>query len=117
MPLDKCVSMSNKPEKAIETTNKDKNTKSCEVNNGLSVSTILDESQEAERIFAQFKQRKRLFKRNLIIEGSCNYFFWMDKIAMVSKALLSLYSKRLRGSWGHCTKNEQKLAHFGPSEQ
>ena len=89
--------MSNKPEKAIETTNKDKNTttKSCEVNNGLSVSTILDESQEAERIFAQFKQRKRLFKRNLIIEGSCNYFFWMDKIAMVSKPLLfyHLYKK------------------------
>ena len=54
------------------------------MNNGLSVSTILDPEQEADRIFAQFKQRKRLFKRNLIIEGSCNYFFWMDKIAMVS---------------------------------
>ena len=64
--------------------NKKTNSKSCEVNNGLSVSTILDPEQEADRIFAQFKQRKRLFKRNLIIEGSCNYFFWMDKIAMVS---------------------------------
>ena len=59
-------------------------TKSCEQVNGLSVSNILNDAQEAERIFAQFKQRKRLlFKRNLIIEGSCNYFFWMDKIAKV----------------------------------
>merc|ERR1712018_699029 len=29
-------------------------------------------------------KRKRLFKRNLIIEGTCNYFFWMDKIALMS---------------------------------
>ena len=72
---------------AENSSNQDIINKSCEVNNtsnGLSVSTILDPEQEADRIFAQFKQRKRLFKRNLIIEGSCNYFFWMDKIAMVS---------------------------------
>ena len=77
---------------AENSSNQDIINKSCEVNNtsnGLSVSTILDPEQEADRIFAQFKQRKRLFKRNLIIEGSCNYFFWMDKIAMVSSLSLS----------------------------
>ena len=61
----------------------------CELNenNGLSVTGILDEnSTEADRIFAQYKNRKRLFKSNLIIEGTCNYFFWIDKIALVSKA-------------------------------
>ena len=59
----------------------------CELNtnNGLSVTEILDEKQEADRIFAQYKNRKRLFKSNLIIEGTCNYFFWIDKIALVSK--------------------------------
>ena len=30
-----------------------------------------------------FSGKKRHHKRNLILEGSCNYFFWMDKIAMV----------------------------------
>ena len=78
---------------AENSSNQDIINKSCEVNNtsnGLSVSTILDPEQEADRIFAQFKQRKRLFKRNLIIEGSCNYFFWMDKIAMVSSFFFSL---------------------------
>ena len=77
---------------AENSSNQDIINKSCEVNNtsnGLSVSTILDPEQEADRIFAQFKQRKRLFKRNLIIEGSCNYFFWMDKIAMVSSFFFS----------------------------
>ena len=77
---------------AENSSNQDIINKSCEVNNtsnGLSVSTILDPEQEADRIFAQFKQRKRLFKRNLIIEGSCNYFFWMDKIAMVSSLSFS----------------------------
>lgn len=68
-----------------DNTSAGKANKSCEVAvNGLSVSQVLDDQQEAERMFAQFIQRKRLFKRNLIIEGSCNYFFWMDKIAMVS---------------------------------
>ena len=28
--------------------------------------------------------KRRHHKRNLVIEGSCNYFFWMEKIAMVS---------------------------------
>ena len=58
----------------------------CELNtnNRLSVTEILDEKQEADRIFAQYKNRKRLFKSNLIIEGTCNYFFWIDKIALVS---------------------------------
>ena len=32
---------------------------------------------------AQLKKTQRFHKRNLVIEGSCNYFFWMDKIAMV----------------------------------
>ncbi len=41
---------------------------------------------EAERIFAQFKAR-RLLKSNLIIEGSCNYFFWIEKIAQVDTKL------------------------------
>ena len=27
---------------------------------------------------------RRVRRRNLVIEGSCNYFFWMEKIAMVS---------------------------------
>ena len=34
---------------------------------------------------------RRLRPRNLVIEGSCNYFFWMEKIAMVS--MLTLYQK------------------------
>ena len=75
---------------------------SCEVNNGLSVSQVhetqdktLSTLDEADRIFAQFKQhRKRLFKHNLIIEGTCNYFFWIDKIALVSNALISTCFKR-----------------------
>ena len=76
------TSTSNKPSNQDNTNTN--TTKSCEQVNGLSVSNILNDAQEAERIFAQFKQRKRLlFKRNLIIEGSCNYFFWMDKIAKV----------------------------------
>jgi hypothetical protein len=29
--------------------------------------------------------KRRHHKRNLVLEGSCNYFFWMEKIAMVSK--------------------------------
>ena len=33
-----------------------------------------------------FSGKKRHHKRNLIIEGSCNYFFWMEKIAMVSSS-------------------------------
>ena len=33
---------------------------------------------------AQLKKSQRFHKRNLVIEGSCNYFFWMDKIAYVS---------------------------------
>ena len=32
-----------------------------------------------------FSGKRRHHKRNLIIEGSCNYFFWMEKIAMVSR--------------------------------
>ena len=67
------------------------NSKSCDVkNNGLSVTEIqiLDDKQEADRIFAQYKNRKRLFKSNLIIEGTCNYFFWIDKIALVSVFLV-----------------------------
>lgn len=31
-----------------------------------------------------FSGKRRHHKRNLVIEGSCNYFFWMEKIAMVS---------------------------------
>ena len=29
--------------------------------------------------------KRRHHKRNLVLEGSCNYFFWMEKIAMVRK--------------------------------
>ena len=29
--------------------------------------------------------KRRHHKRNLVLEGSCNYFFWMEKIAMVSE--------------------------------
>ena len=72
-----------------------KNSKSCELNenNALSVTDILDDnSTEADRIFAQYKNRsKRLFKSNLIIEGTCNYFFWIDKIALVSEFKTKLY--------------------------
>ena len=32
--------------------------------------------------------KRRHHKRNLVIEGSCNYFFWMEKIAMVSINIL-----------------------------
>ena len=72
-----------------------KNSESCELNgnNALSVTDILDDnSTEADRIFAQYKNRsKRLFKSNLIIEGTCNYFFWIDKIALVSEFKTKLY--------------------------
>ena len=74
--------------KTVEVGSGVKNSKSCELNgnNALSVTDILDDnSTEADRIFAQYKNRsKRLFKSNLIIEGTCNYFFWIDKIALVS---------------------------------
>ena len=81
--------------KTVEVGSGVKNAKSCELNgnNALSVTDILDDnSTEADRIFAQYKNRsKRLFKSNLIIEGTCNYFFWIDKIALVSEFKTKLY--------------------------
>ena len=81
--------------KTVEVGSEMKNATSCELNgnNALSVTDILDDnSTEADRIFAQYKNRsKRLFKSNLIIEGTCNYFFWIDKIALVSEFKTKLY--------------------------
>ena len=81
--------------KTVEVGSGAKNAKSCELNgnNALSVTDILDDnSTEADRIFAQYKNRsKRLFKSNLIIEGTCNYFFWIDKIALVSEFKTKFY--------------------------
>ena len=58
---------------------------------GLSVTSVdsrnflaeVAEEYTAEALEAQLRKAKRFHKRNLVIEGSCNYFFWMEKIAMV----------------------------------
>ena len=41
---------------------------------------------------AQLAKHQKFHKRNLVIEGSCNYFFWMDKIAMVGTKFISVTS-------------------------
>ena len=41
-----------------------------------------------------FSGKKRHHKRNLVLEGSCNYFFWMDKIAMVRLDSYQYYPTR-----------------------
>ena len=68
-----------------------------ETDKGLAVSCVdsrnFDDGGSAEEFTAealealyqaQLKKSQRFHKRNLVIEGSCNYFFWMDKIAYVS---------------------------------
>ena len=69
---------------------------SLELDVGLCVSTVdhnsfLPASWDDDLMPDTFLSgKKRHHKRNIIIEGSCNYFFWMEKIAGVRYGLLLL---------------------------
>ncbi len=52
----------------------------------------IDPRLEGPTLLAPGPGPRRVRPRNLVIEGSCNYFFWMEKIAMVrTSVLLTFY--------------------------
>ena len=63
---------------------------------------------------AQLAKHQKFHKRNLVIEGSCNYFFWMDKIAMVGTKFISVTSVILaQFDWLHCFCYQTLITKYG----
>ena len=68
-------------EKNVQVTKVNCSTSSDESSDN-SENEIHKEDLEADLTFAEFKERKRsLHKNNLIIEGTSNQYFWLNKIA------------------------------------